>query len=787
MSGMLQEKENTLSSALGAACALAATALLGRFAVLVAWESVAAGRAVPGLGARLSASAPSAFALALAAIVLLGLALRGRTSGRVVAAAAALFAVAISAGVGGEPFLQPEPGRAGTWVALGLVGVAVFGLGRRWTATGCRAVPGLVALAVVSTIWTWTAAQFATEFRVTRVVRELLSPDAVSVVQAHPEYPPRTDQICPSMDFKVEGMDMPALVLPPPADVAFTVRPEDGDVVFRARAGVDLSVVRWLVDTLERVHFDFEVQVNEETVFAETITLDRADDPPGSAWVRVGGERGVPLEPGDQVTLSTRVRRPGGESETPPTALWAGFCEMLLERSKPVTGAVATPAHPNVVLVVIDTLRADRLTPYGYARPTSPHLERLAERGRVFEEAYATSSWTWPSTASILTGLQPQQHGVTGATSCFLAHELTSLPEALQEAGYRAAAWSGNPLISPLRGYGQGFDPLVVDEAGFRKSALFEEEAFDWLDEHAGERFFLYLHLTDPHHPLVPSAEARRELAGDVPEDFSTRTFEEFDQALRDGRGHTDAGERVTERVAPLADQQHLSDLYDACVRTADETLGRLLDRLEALGVEEDTIVVVTADHGEELFDHGLLAHGHTLYGELVRVPLVIAGPGVPAGRVRTPVSNRHLAPSLAARLGVELAEVPDAVDLFGSRLPEELVVFSTHQGWWNGETPVTLLGMRAGTRTLHYAAEGRAWGSDEEGSDPLRLFDVVLDPGELRDLEGVEPDEAGRLLGVLRRRVEALEASRRVQSIPAGALTVDLLRRLGYLESESE
>jgi len=783
---MVQERRKILPSALGTAARLVAAALLGRFAVLLAWESLAAGRAVPALGARLSASAPAALALALAMLFLLGLLVRGRTPGGVVATAAALLSMAIAAGWRSEPLLQLAPGEAISWLVLAGIGALVFALARRSISSTPSAAAGLLWLAIAVAGWSVAASRSTVELQVSRAVRELMDPEvALEVVRAHPDFPPRTDQICPSMDFKVEGMDMPALVMPPPAEVAFEVGPEDGEVVFRARAGVDLSVVRWLVDALERVHFDFEVRVNDEPVFAETITLDRADDPPGSAWLRVGGEAGIPLAPGDRVSLSTRVRRPGGEPETPPTALFAGFCEMLLERSSPVASAVATAEHPNVVLVVIDTLRADRLTPYGYGRPTSPQLARLAERGQVFEQAYATSSWTWPSTASILTGLQPQQHGVTGATSCFLAHELASLPEALQELGYRTAGWSGNPLISPRRGYGQGFDRLVVEEANFRKSALFEQEAFDWLDEHAGERFFLYLHLTDPHHPLTPSADARRELAAEVPEEFSTRSFEEFDKALREGRGHTESGERVTERVAPPADQQHLSDLYDACVRTADETLGRLLDRLEALGVDESTIVVVTADHGEELFDHGLLAHGHSLHGELVRVPLVVAGPGVASGRVRTPVSNRHLAPSLAARVGAALPGVPDAVDLFAPRLPEELVVFSTDNGWWNGETPVTLLGMRAGSRVLQYAAEGRAWGSEQEGSDSLRLYDVASDPGEHRALESAEPDEAQRMLEALKKRVEALEQSRRVTSIPAGALTVDLLRRLGYLESE--
>jgi arylsulfatase A-like enzyme len=617
----------------------------------------------------------------------------------------------------------------------------------------------------------------------TTVVGELLlDEEALEVVRARADRPPSIGVISPSPNFRVDGADLPACILPPPAEVRFQVPGSNEPLWLTARAGLDASALGRADLAGARVRFELEVDGQSRFTWEADLGAERTTDTNG--WRPVGSDGGLEIEPLAALTLRTRVLDAQGNEVVPAAPLDVGFGELTLARRSARPREAASASRPNIVLIVMDTQRADRLSTYGYARPTSPQLERLARRGLLFENALATSSWTWPSTASILTGMLPQEHGVLDDSTCFLAHSLDTLAERLQEQGYTTAAWSANPLVVPDKNFDQGFETFEHRRGHFRASADFMPAALDWLGHAAGTRFFLYLHLADPHVPHLPLAEGRALLAADVPAEYAPTTLHDHSEKLLAGQGFGPAGElRSADCVSPDV-QRWMSEMYDACVWTGDHWVGRVLDRLAELGLEDETIVVFTSDHGEELLEHGLLGHGQTLFGELVHVPLVIAGPGIPAGERRTDVvSNRHLGATLARLGGTTLGAAEDALDLIADSAPRSPVLLSTRHGWWNGRHRQPLLGARSGDLVLHFAPQGGPWGSTEPArGGEVRLYDLSSDPRELRDLAGEQPEAVERLREWIVEQVAELEARRRAPAVRAGEATLEMLRQIGYL-----
>jgi arylsulfatase A-like enzyme len=577
----------------------------------------------------------------------------------------------------------------------------------------------------------------------------------------------------------VEGAGMPALVLPPPARVRHVVAGE-GPLWLATRVGIDHSVREDVGERYADHALRFTLRLDGEEVFAATLPI-QADE-----WVHAGS--GYLVGDGTVIELETALLDPAGKPVTPEDPLLAGFGGLDLERRVQRERTRSSPSAPNIVVVLIDTLRADRTSAYGYARETTPHLRALAERGTLFDEAYSTASWTWPSTASLFTGMQPEEHGVVDAGSSFLSERHDTLAEALQRAGFTTAAWSGNPLIVADKNFDQGFELFDAPrDGGLRRTEVMMPSVLDWLDAAAEWRFFLYLHLLDVHLPHYPLPEARERFAADVPASFDPRSVLSLSWELRRGEGFGERGEPAPERVVPPEEQRWISDLYDASVWTADHWLGQVLERLESLGLSERTIVLVTSDHGEELFDRGLLSHGHSLHHELTRVPLVLAGPGIPRGRSAAPISCTRIAPTLARLAGSEIRDLTGALELF--RAPaasEETILFSTEQGWWNGAQEQSIFGLRRGAQVLHYAPEGRDWGATQPAAGgQVRLYDLRNDPDEREDLSAREPERALELKDALLQRIRELEARRPRAVQGSDPATLELLRGIGYVGEE--
>ncbi|MBC8451396.1 MAG: sulfatase, partial [Planctomycetes bacterium] len=295
----------------------------------------------------------------------------------------------------------------------------------------------------------------------------------------------------------------------------------------------------------------------------------------------------------------------------------------------PLLGCGAAPSgpqRPNVLLITVDTLRQDHLGCYGYERPTSPHLDALAKSAVVFEDAQVQAPWTLPSLASLMTGLETTAHGCRSFHDA-LAPSYETLAERLFAAGYDTAAVASHVFLGRDYGLDQGFvhfdDELVLEMTRSDEvisSPKITQKGLDFLAAQAGARdagssrpWMLWLHYFDPHAEYL--------------------------------RHQGISGQFGTQRPV---------DLYDGEIAFTDRWIGRLLDGLATHGFEQDTIVVFTADHGEEFGDHGRVDHGHTLYRELLDVPLIVRVPGGTPRRVATMVRSIDLANTL-----LELTELP--------------------------------------------------------------------------------------------------------------------------------
>jgi arylsulfatase A-like enzyme len=297
----------------------------------------------------------------------------------------------------------------------------------------------------------------------------------------------------------------------------------------------------------------------------------------------------------------------------------------------------------DIVLVSIDTLRADRLGAYGYERPTSPSLDALAARGVVFENVIAESPWTLPSHLTMFTGLHPTTHGVNFPDQ--RPDDATALlAEILREDGYRTFGFTGGGYLRAEHGFDRGFEVFDSAEAPFREKATAALAAIQELDE--GERFFLFLHTFDVHCPYEPAAP----YAGT----FVSPDAEPIDTHKRCGNAYYNVQEGLTDGQI-----RHVSDRYDDGILEADATLGWLLAQL---GEERlrNTIFVVTSDHGEEFREHGRVGHEATLHREVLAIPWVVAGPGVTPGRLPGLVGLSDVTPTLLELAGLP---VPEGLD----------------------------------------------------------------------------------------------------------------------------
>jgi arylsulfatase A-like enzyme len=427
-------------------------------------------------------------------------------------------------------------------------------------------------------------------------------------------------------------------------------------------------------------------------------------------------------------------------------------------------------ARPNVIIISIDTLRADRLSLYGYARPTSPRLEELAASAVVFDRFYQNGGGTLESHLTMMTSLRPAAHGVTSENRRRLEAERITLADTLKGAGYATAGFADDGWMAGEYGFSQGFE--VYDDRGGGFEQILPR-ARTWVEAHAGRPFFLFVHTYDVH-------SAFDQLPYDCPGEYTNRYTDRREAAFsgcRDGRCASSLllwlNEQLAGGAAPAdvfspGELDYVSALYDGCVNYADDQVAGFLDLLRRRGLFDDSLIIITSDHGEEFLDHGMVVHAQSGYEEFARVPLVIKLPAQEHGglRVNNLASMIDVMPTVLDHL-----HIPAPAHAQGSSL---LALMRTGRPAYDHvhleDAVVTARWKYIGGRHL--------------------LFDLTNDPRERVNLAAALPNVVARLSTQLRLTTEAdgREYSRFARLIsPAPPVLIpeqrqERLRSLGYL-----
>lgn len=467
---------------------------------------------------------------------------------------------------------------------------------------------------------------------------------------------------------------------------------------------------------------------------------------------------------------------------------------------------------PSIVLITVDTLRADHLGCYGYFRPTSPRLDALAAEGVLFEQHISTIGTTLPAHISLMTGLYPHQHGyltnsASGSSAFRSQPDRRPVAEVLKRAGYTTAAFVSGPTVGKGTGIDAGFDHFdqhtirdFSDIFDFsRRAGETNAKVLEWLKTKPSTPFFLWVHYWDPHEPNRP------------PEPYASmfRTDERLEQLLDERRIHPEVlRERFSdEDIArifapellkdlregrpvelPVIDRAAVADLinrYDGDVRYVDDRMGELFDALRERELLDESIVVVTSDHGQALGQHDWLEHG-VLQLHVTHVPLVMRFPerlGVRAGRRAGAVSIVDIMPTVLGRL-----DRREFRDFLAQAQGEDLLAERSGRGFAFSQ------------RTLR----DRAWGEGEAGSQLLfaltqegwryyhrpegqdQLYDIARDPGELADVAAQHPERVSAYQGQVRRVIQTRPFRPSGEGAPAAsAENIEMLKTLGYLGDE--
>jgi arylsulfatase A-like enzyme len=432
-------------------------------------------------------------------------------------------------------------------------------------------------------------------------------------------------------------------------------------------------------------------------------------------------------------------------------------------------------APPNMVVILVDTLRADRLGVYGNQRGLTPFMDELASRGTVFTNAYAPSSWTCPSVASLFTSRFASQHGVNDFDAKLADSEVT-FAEVLTDRGYVAGGFSANLRMQGTYGYGQGFAEWHAymgshDGNGIKpRGKVLRRESLGWLRPAASAEpkppLFLYLQYMEPHTPYDPIEPFRS-------------TFGRGSSAVDEKRAHE---KLMAMRRLSDAEIERLESLYDGEVAAVDAEIRVLFAELEQLGFLENALIVVTADHGEEFGEHGVMLHGFTLFNGAMRVPLIIVAPGFGGGRVVDDnVSLVDVAPTL-----LELAGIPAPPSFEGrSLVPLMSSPFSPIGLWTKLVAAPDVIGEIEpyGDSDRRRHAQAIVSGANKLLVSPkgeTSLFDLSKDPAEVAPLDGSDPSRLLTRLTDLRAELKA-HAVATTQGQPIDDATKEKLRALGY------
>lgn len=561
-----------------------------------------------------------------------------------------------------------------------------------------------------------------------------------------------------------------ALVVPPAARLSFAVGIEDEGwsnasrgVRFEVAAVVNGQTQPLYSRTVDAAHADRDRQWQDAAVAldayaGQSIELVFRSDPVAAD----NGEPGHPRQAGEDL------------------AAWANPT-LYVPRS-----GVEPLGEPNIFLISVDTLRADHLGCYKYARDTSPSIDRLAKDGVLFEQAFTTIPRTTPAIASMMTGLEPRAHGVMTLVD-LLSDEQTTLAEVLAARGYVTAA-SVTHNVSRRTGLQQGFDTYAdhldigVEDPRARAEPVVAR-ARAWIDAHAGQKMFFWLHIWDPHFRYAPPP----------PYDgvFDPEGAAGFDLYDRLDRGQLSVGQLYFHNDLTARQVAHAVALYDGEVRYADAILGQFLQNLKDLGLYDNAMLVFTADHGESLGEQGyFFEHGEYLYDSTLHIPLIIKWPDARRKglRVATPTMIVDIMPTILAAIGAPKPSSLAGKDL-GTFLddkdgPHPECYAETDRSFFV-ENPRRYLDGVAGNWKSVRSGRWKLIEIPTPDKSRLELYDTEVDPGETVNLYRPEDARAAELADHLTRWLASFErprAPRPTANSTVDAATAERLRALGYM-----
>jgi len=371
---------------------------------------------------------------------------------------------------------------------------------------------------------------------------------------------------------------------------------------------------------------------------------------------------------------------------------------------------------PNVIIALVDAMRADHLHSYGYKYVTSPFLDSLAKRGVLFSRAYSQSSHTRISVASIMTGKLPPKNnvrvgdtGVTGFKAQRLEDENTTLAELFKDHGYKTAYFDTNPHVTDQEGFSQGFDHYWYKLWSQARSTLITRNVIKYMEENIDDTpYFLHIHYMDVHNPYKPPAEFHKPF---------TKGLKELSPYYVDGP--------IRSKKIPIDRIKYSEALYNGEILAWDDAFRRLIHTFKTRGWLNNTLVVVLADHGDEFLEHGGMGHGFTLYEEMLHVPLILVGQGIiPEGLVREdPVRLIDIFPTLCylANIPIEGPRI-QGMNLFRRKRQEKAEYPVSYAETWKGKSPKAV---RTNLYQLIYNAKPRDW----------ELYDLIDDPKQQHNI----------------------------------------------------
>lgn len=503
------------------------------------------------------------------------------------------------------------------------------------------------------------------------------------------------------------------------------------------------------------------------------VEVEKAHGERTEIW-RGGSERDVTLDlpaaAGDVVRVWLDV---DGEEGTPSWGAWTGLAAVGAVPPPPaaiVAPAVAASraqfASSNVLLVILDAGGARHFGCYGYKRRTTPNIDRIAAEGVLFERAYSPAVFTLSAMASVWTSQLPDRHHGGVSYDAALPAAVPTLAAIVSAAGINTAAFIGNNMAGTVFGLDRGFSEFY--RLSYRAEVL-REYLYGWLSRNTKRRFLAYVHYREPHFPYDPPPPFDTLFGPDTPLPASAKTDSTWLERVNDGSHQPTA-----------AEMDHLERLYDGNLASVDHEIGLLRKHLESLGLWDRTVVVIAADHGEAMYEHGFIGHNEQVYEESVRVPLIVHFPPgtIPGGRRADALTGLlDIAPTIGDVLGIPKSRTPS----FDGRSLLEAAAGGTDQ------PPGALLCRTVGPQPHYALVDGRyKYMYNMRGADE-QLYDLARDPGERTDILQAEPVEAAYCRQRLFERLLALpgrmgtSAPATTWSVPADQL--ESLRALGYVK----